>query len=233
MCRSGGRLLAFLMVGVGCVGRWVEGGTAADLKGRVLDKGGQALVGVTVVVRNDGLAVGEQGVVSDGEGGYRFFRLPPGGGYRVRASLSGYAPVEFSEIELTANQVYVLDIVLRAASELQETVRVRGHADLVNAESVVTSTAFSSEFIAGLPVLGRDYQDILSLAPGVTDVNGTGNPNIHGARDTGVLTLVDGVNTTDPLTGYYGQHLNIESIEEIEVITSGATAEYRDRKSVV
>src|SRR2546428_806534 len=80
--------------------------------------------------------------------------------------------------------------------------------------------------VGGLPVLGRDYQDILSLAPGVTDVNGTGNPNIHGARDTGVLTLVDGVNTTDPLTGYYGQYLNIESIEEIEVITSGATAEY-------
>jgi len=52
--------------------------------------------------------------------------------------------------------------------------------------------------LTGLPVLGRDYQDILTLAPGVTDVNNTGNPNIHGARDTDVVTLVDGVNTTDP-----------------------------------
>jgi TonB-dependent receptor-like protein len=57
-------------------------------------------------------------------------------------------------------------------------------------------------------------------------VNETGNPNIHGARDSSVVTLVDGVSTTDPFTGYYGQQLNIESIQEIQVITSGASAEY-------
>src|SRR5262249_5625433 len=83
-----------------------------------------------------------------------------------------------------------------------------------------------STFISELPILGREYQDILVLAPGVSDVNKTGNPNIHGARDTDVITLVDGVSTTDPFTGYYGQNLNIESIQELEVITSAATAQY-------
>ena len=201
-------------------------GTAADLKGKVIDGAGQPLPGATVTVRNGALAVGEKGAVTDAEGAFRLFRLPPGPGYRVRVSLPTYAPVEFSDIELIADQVYVLDVVLRAASELQETIRVKGHADLVDTDTVVTSTTFSSEFISGLPVLGRDYQDVLSLAPGVTDVNNTGNPNIHGARDTDMVTLVDGVSTTDPFTGYYGQQLNIESIEQIEVITSGATAEY-------
>jgi len=74
--------------------------------------------------------------------------------------------VEFSDIELVAGQVYILDVVLRPASELQETIRVTGHADLVDTESVVTSTTFSSEFISGLPVLGRDYQDVLTWRPG-------------------------------------------------------------------
>jgi hypothetical protein len=37
---------------------------------------------------------------------------------------------------------------------------------------------------------------------------------------------VDGVNTTDPFTGYFGQQLNIESIEEIEVITLRRHAEF-------
>ena len=196
------------------------------LRGRVVDRTGQPLAGATVVVRNDALAVGETGIVTDAQGNFRIFRLPPGRGYRVRVSLPTYAPVEFSDIELTTDQAYVLDVVLRSATELQETIRVKGHADLVDTDSVVTSTVFSSEFISGLPVLGRDYQDVLSLAPGVTDVNNTGNPNIHGARDTDMVTLVDGVSTTDPLTGYYGQQLNIESIEQIEVITSGATAEF-------
>src|SRR6185503_8259581 len=73
---------------------------------------------------------------------------------------------------------------------------------------------------------GRNYQDVLTLAPGVTDVDGDGNVNIHGARDTDVVTLVDGVSTVDPLTGHRGQELNLESIQEIEVKTSGASAEF-------
>jgi hypothetical protein len=49
-------------------------------------------------------------------------------------------------------------------------------------------TTFSSEFIDSLPILGRNYQDVLTLAPGVSDTDGDGQPNIHGARDTDVKT---------------------------------------------
>jgi len=75
---------------------------------------------------------------------------------------------------------------------LTERVRVAGRAEVVNTESTQISTTITSEYIDGLPVLGTDYQDVLTLAPGVTDTNRTGNPNIHGARDTNVVTLVDG-----------------------------------------
>ena len=201
-------------------------GTGADLKGRVTDRGGKPLPGATVTLRNDGLAIGEQGTVTDATGSYRFLQLPPGAGYRVRVSLAGQAQVEFSDISLTTGQTFSLDAVLRPASEVQETVRVSARTRMVDPEAVTNSTHFTAEFIAGLPVLGRDYQDILTLAPGVTDVNRTGNPNVHGARDTGFVTLVDGLSITDPFTGLYGQALNIESIAEIEGITSGAPAEY-------
>jgi hypothetical protein len=60
----------------------------------------------------------------------------------------------------------------------------------------------------------------------VTDVDGDGNPTIHGSRDVDVVTLVDGVSTNDPLTGKRGQELNLNSIQEIEVKTAGASAEY-------
>ncbi|MGH2651962.1 MAG: hypothetical protein ACRDHK_12225, partial [Actinomycetota bacterium] len=46
------------------------------------------------------------------------------------------------------------------------------------------------------------------------------------ARDTDMVTLLDGVSTTDPLTGKIGAQLNIESIQEIEIKTTGATAEF-------
>jgi carboxypeptidase family protein/TonB-dependent receptor-like protein len=201
-------------------------GTTSDIKGRVSDSQGKPLPGAVLVLRNDALAVAERGILTDLQGRFRFEGLPPGPGYHVRATLASYASIEFSDIELSTDQTYVLDIVLRPAKEMQETVRVQAKAGVIDTERVTTSTTFNSQFIAGLPLLGRDYQDVLTLAPGVTDVDGTGNPNVHGARDTSLVTLVDGVSTTDPFTGYYGQQFNIESIQEVEVITSGATAEF-------
>ncbi|HMC82942.1 MAG TPA: carboxypeptidase regulatory-like domain-containing protein [Candidatus Polarisedimenticolia bacterium] len=224
--RQGAGSLKYILFALSLVASPALSSVSTDLKGRVSDRLGHPLPGATVLVKNDSLAVGEPGAVTDADGIFRILRLPPGGGYRIRVTLATFGPVEFSDIELVAGQTYTLDVVLNPASEMKEVLRVEGHADVVDTESVVTSTTFSSEFISGLPVLGRDYQDVLSLAPGVTDVNGTGNPNIHGARDTDVITLVDGVNTTDPFSGYFGQQLNIESIEQIEVITSGATAEF-------
>jgi uncharacterized protein (TIGR02231 family) len=45
----------------------------------------------------------------------------------------------------------------------------------------------SSEYVDSLPIIARNYRDVLTLAPGVTDVDGDANPNIHGARDTDVV----------------------------------------------
>ncbi|HKQ96914.1 MAG TPA: TonB-dependent receptor, partial [Candidatus Polarisedimenticolia bacterium] len=116
--------------------------------------------------------------------------------------------------------------LLTPAKSLRETVQVRATPPIVALEETATRTRFSSEFIDNLPILGRNYQDVLTLAPGVTDVDGDGNPNIHGARDTDVVTLVDGLSTTDPLTGKVGAQMNLESIQEVEIKSSGASAEY-------
>jgi outer membrane receptor protein involved in Fe transport len=200
--------------------------TEANLAGKVTDKSGQPLPGVTLVLKNDALAFKERGTLSDSQGEYRFSHVPPGEGYRLTVSLTGYSTLIFSDIRLDSGRTQQQSVVLHSSGDLKEVVRVQGKSDTLDTENVTASTTFSSTFISELPILGRDYQDILSLAPGVTDVDKTGNPNIHGARDTDVVTLVDGVSTTDPFTGYYGQNLNIESIQELEVITSAATAQY-------
>jgi hypothetical protein len=115
---------------------------------------------------------------------------------------------------------------MQPESNLREDVRVHAKTDVVDLANTTTETRFSSEFVDALPILGRNYQDVLTLAPGVTDVDGDGNPNIHGARDTDVITLVDGVSSTDPFTGKFGAQLNLESIQDIEIKTAGATAEF-------
>jgi hypothetical protein len=134
--------------------------------------------------------------------------------------------VILADVEISAARATNLKVIMQPAEELSERIEVRAQPQIIDLETTTTETRFSSEFVDALPILGRNYQDVLTLAPGVSDVDGDGNPNIHGARDTDVGTLVDGISTTDPLTGKLGAQLNIESIQEIEVKTSGATAEF-------
>lgn len=194
------------------------------IKGTVVDKDGNPLPGATVTLENPSMGVAPMGAVTNAQGEFRIFPVQGGKGYVLRAAMPSYQKIDFRDIEIPAGRTIVQNITLRP--EYREIVRVQGKEEMVNTETTKIATTISSEFISGLPVLGRDYQDVLTLAPGVTDVNNTGNPNIHGARDTDVVTLVDGVSTTDPFQGGFGQNLNMESIEEIEVITSGASAEY-------
>jgi len=200
--------------------------TLGALRGLVVDERGGPIVGATVALAEHGQKDPGRGVLTDRNGAFQVAALAPGNDYEVSAVFPGFSKIVVSPIEVNAGRTSTIRIVLPAATSVGEHVEVRARAQAVDTESTTTETRFSAEFIESLPIIGRNYQDVLSLSPGVTDVKGTGNPNIHGARDTDVRTTVDGVSTVDPLTGKVGQQLNIESIDEIEIKTSGATAEY-------
>jgi hypothetical protein len=199
--------------------------STGGIRGTVLDKDAQPVIGATVSVTNSDLNI-NMGGLTDAKGEFRIAPLPPGKGYSLAVSFPQMGKIVQSDIEVPANKMLVVPITLRPSKENIVEIKVRGETDVVDTESTTTSTTISSEFIDSLPILGRNYQDVLTLAPGVTDVDGDGNPNIHGARDTDVNTLVDGVSTVDPVTGQVGQQLNINTIQDVEVITSGASAEF-------
>jgi len=201
--------------------------TAGSIRGQVTDERGLPLEGATIGVSNAALSVTGRAALSDEEGRFQVGSLPPGADYQLAAIYPGFAGVVLTDIEVLPGQATLVRIGLQKQSDtLQERVQVKAQAPVVNLQDVTGQARFTSEFIDSLPILGRNYQDLLALAPGVSDIDGDGNPNIHGARDTDVITLVDGVSTTDPLTGKIGAQLNIESIQEIEVKTSGAPAEF-------
>ncbi|MGH2667912.1 MAG: TonB-dependent receptor, partial [bacterium] len=199
--------------------------TTSGIRGLVLDKDGQPLPSARVTVSNQSIGL-MQNAVTDARGEFRIAPLPPAKGYTLKVEFPGMGTIVQSDIEVTASRMTSLPITLRPDTEIREKVRVVAQGEVVNTEQTTTQTSFSSEFIEALPILGRNYQDVLTLAPGVSDVDGDGNPNIHGARDTDIITLVDGVSTTDPFTGQVGQQLNLDSIQEIEVKTAGASAEF-------
>jgi hypothetical protein len=196
------------------------------IRGRIVDPSGQPLAGVSLVLSSRTLQVDQPIGRSDGQGRFQAIALDPADDYVVKASLQGFASIAAPDIAVRAGQMTSITVALPPESTVREHVRVTGTASPVDLEERGLTTHLSSEFIDNLPILGRNYQEVLTLSPGVSDVDGDGNPNIHGARDTDVGTFVDGINTTDPLTGKVGAQLNIESIQEIEVKTAGASAEF-------
>ncbi|MGH9868733.1 MAG: TonB-dependent receptor [Candidatus Polarisedimenticolia bacterium] len=213
-----------LLALLACMPRLFADPGEVRLEGRVVDSRGDLLTGVVVEVRTAD-SVRLLARQTTGPSGRFSFRLSPSTDQVViAASLSGHATVSLGPMAVTASTS--LDITLYTEAQLRETIQVRGAGATVPLEGPQDVTTFSELSIEALPLMGRQITDLLVLVPGITDADGDGRLNVRGARDTGLQLRMDGTNITNPLTGYFAQDLNLDAIEEVQVITSGATAEY-------
>ena len=195
------------------------------IRGRITDDSGSALVGATVTLRSkSNPSVNSLGQVTNARGEYRFTAIPPGNDYKVTASFPGYGIWTQGPVSVNSGRATSLNFILR--EELVEHIDVEAEGDIVDTEKTTTSTVVSQEYLTGLPIRGRNYTEVLTLAPGVTDIDGDGNPNVKGAREVDFQMRLDNVPIDNPVTSQRVFDLNIESFEEIQVITGALTAEY-------
>jgi hypothetical protein len=161
--------------------------------------------------------------ITDIDGISAFESLPPDD-YAVTISFPGYSTVT-KDIKVGDGQS--VELVITLLAEITEQVTVVGKEKTVELDKgAESSTSISAETFADLPVAGREYQQVLTLAPGVQDSDGDGNPNIHGSRERDFKMDVDGVSNVDPLTGQFQGNINPDAIEEIQVVESGADASF-------
>ena len=198
---------------------------SGTLRGRVTDKEGVPLPGAIITVQSEkNPSASSLGTVTDAGGQFRLAGLPPGDDYAISASFPGMTTIIQQPVQIQSDKSSTVDFVL--SEELVETIRVEAQGSIVDTTTATTTTTVNEEFIANLPILGRNFTDLLTLAPGVTDTDGDGRPNVHGAREVDFQTRLSGVNVTDPFTGLDTSEINIEAIEEVQLITTGASAEY-------
>jgi len=225
-----GALLAFAVASLpATVPATAEEG--ATLQGWVAGREGNPLPGATITIRSgSNPSVNGHGTVANARGEYRLPALPPGSDYEVTCAFPGLATVIMHSIDLDAGKVTVVDFVLLEAAS--QKVEVVAYGDIIDTQKTTTSTTLNTEFIAGLPILGRNYSDVLTLAPGVTDTDGDGNPNVKGAREVDFQLQISGVQVNDPFSGTRALDFNIEAIEEINILTGALSAEYSSQGGV-
>lgn len=191
----------------------------ASLVVKVQDRAGRPLPGATLEVAPPAGILAPPAVRTDPDGAGRFL-LPPGAGYTVRVSMPGFGTQSSEALKIAAGGAKTVLFALRR--QVVEEVKVQATIEDLGEGR----TSFNDEALEDLPIVGRSYQNALSLAPGVNDVNHDGNPNVHGARERDFKATVDGISNVDPLTGTYQSEVNPDAIDELEIVTTGASAEY-------
>jgi hypothetical protein len=190
----------------------------------VLDSGAQPLPGATVTLSHELGYVRTSATLTDARGTALFPVLRAGDGYIVQIEFPGLAALRQEDLHVEIGTPQRL--VFQLSEAIEERVRVVAERSVIDLDQNEASTKFSRQFVSDLPVAGRFYQNVLTLAPGVQDTDGDGNPNVHGSRERDFSAMVGGVRNQDPLTGYWMSRVNPNSIEELEVIDAGAGVEF-------
>ncbi len=198
-----------------------QGFQVGSIMGTVMDESGGVLPGVTVTATHQDRGT-ERVEVTDAQGKFRFVQLPLGP-YRVEAALSGFETQIRNNIRVAPDKSTDLELRLGLAATATE-ITVTAEAPVVDPTNVTQTTSVTVDEFEKAPI-GRSYQTIAALAPGISNNSG-GNPNSNGALSSSNQFLYDGVDATDPTTGTFGSNMNFEAIQEVTVLTNGVSAEY-------
>jgi hypothetical protein len=204
--------------------------TTGVIQGLVRDTTGAVVPGVTVEALNleTNIALTR---TSDGDGRFVFLQLRPGR-YKVTLTLAGFGTVVQDGITLTVGQTLNLTTQL-SVSAVAEVVTVTGTTVVETTRAAVAST-ISEATIEGLPILGRKFEDLLTLTPGVSVVQGPDGDEITFAGQRGVFNNIS-LDGGDFNNGFFGEQvggqrapidITLDAVKEFQVIASGAPAEF-------
>ncbi|MPY87123.1 MAG: TonB-dependent receptor plug domain-containing protein [Luteitalea sp.] len=193
----------------------------ASIAGVVTDSSGGVLPGVTVEARNASGAV--VSTVTNDVGVFRFPALAPGI-YEVSAALEGFQGQKFERVEALLGQIKQLQFTLDVGG-LAEQVQVTVETPLVDVRQSARATSIRAEQIELLPK-GRDFSTLVTQAPGANNEQRLGGISVDGASAGENRFILDGIETTDLQMGTSGKQVIVDFIEELQVKSSGYTAEF-------
>ncbi len=212
---------------------------SSAITGTVTDATQAVLPGVEVEVANVETGV-TRSLVSNDLGRYTARSLNPGV-YRVSASIAGFKTAVRTEIHVSVDQEFVVDLTLDIG-DVTEEVTVIGGAELVQTTSATMQALVDEIKIRELPLNGRDYLQLATLQPGTVEMRGqrqirvspqtgTGlNLAISGGRPNSNLFRLDGITTNDQANSspgaIFGANLGVEAIREFSVLSNTYSTEY-------
>jgi hypothetical protein len=215
--------LVVLLVVVLCGSAAVAQEQRGSIDGIVKDAAGLVLPGATVEAKNTATGA-TLSTLSDAAGKFRFPSVQIGI-YDVKASLAGFRSVTIPDTLVALGQVKTLDFALPVGG-VAETVQVTATSPVIDVKQSTRATNIRAEQVELLPH-NRDFTSLITQAPGANLENKSGNGvTIDGSSSAENRYVVDGMETTDVIKGQSGKDVLADFVEEVQVKSSGYSAEY-------
>jgi hypothetical protein len=215
----------------------VSGQTLGSITGETHDSTGAAVAGASIAATNEGTDA-TRTVVTNDAGVYALPSLQPGI-YTLRAEKAGFKTVIRSHIEIHVQQAATIDFEMQVGA-LTESIQVQADAELLTTDNATVGTVIDHRRIVELPLNGRNYLQLVSLAPNVaTGFSGQGQASarqggiragqtisVGGQRTNFNHYTLDGVENTDPNFNTFIVMPSIDALEEFKVQTGVYPAEF-------
>ncbi len=191
------------------------------IRGRAIDDSGQPLPGVSITISGPA-HIGKVTAVTNADGYFRAPSMTPGSGYEIRVELAGFETILQTGIIVNLGKTITLEFKMKP-SAIQQEVTVTAPTPTVDVVKSTTSKTVTSDVLAALP-MSRDVTAILQTVPGAV------GDSIHGDGRGEGGAVMDGIQMSEPDVGgvAFGYDVGIgwAMVEEFEVVTAGATAQY-------
>jgi len=167
----------------------------------------------------------------------------PLGDYKITVTAYGFAPYTADRVRVTAGSIYTLPVNLSLAQE-NRSLEVSAALLTVDATTATQSDSIPEEALQNMPLNGRDFTQLIAIAPGYGGYSINGGGTINGARNNGVNWQLDGTDNNDfwynipainqgGVSGIAGVVMPIDAIEEFSTQTESTAESGRDAGGTV
>jgi hypothetical protein len=203
-----------------------------SITGQLIDATGAAVPKAVVVTRNDSTAASFQ-TATDESGFYRAPNLGPGI-YSITATAPGFRTLVREGIVVRVNDRLRIDLNMEVGV-VSEKVTVETTTPLLQTEDAATGQVIDNQRIVELPLNGRNWLQLATLAPatatypGSVDSSGGNSQNVMmnlgGTRTSQNNYLLDGADHTNFIGGGALVFPPVDSLQEFKVQTNNYTAD--------
>jgi hypothetical protein len=234
-----------LLLSVTTLSGLVHAQTSGSFSGTVTDSSGASIAGASITI-TETTTNAERVLTTDSVG--RFVaNVIQAGTYKIKATAIGFRAAEEAGILLEAQVSLEVNFTL-SPSTAPECVTVEANTASVEITNASLSQVVHSEQVADLPLNGRNFVELATLASGVstgdqpldffsggassgseTSIRGSFSLSVAGSRENRTDWLYDGVDDGELTSGALGVVPSIEALQEFNVLTSNYSVEYGTR----